>query len=145
MATKFSIEVELDFQIWGINSNMEDYRLCWHLNHYLGWQLKRVNDVELKHRATKELWRFNAYKYNNELDMYMLELIQNKKIGNVLIPELKNIDFLFLLSGEEEYFGEKEFTDLLTKIPGVQSTIRLELNSLKSRHNLLYRHFNEHS
>ena len=72
-----------------------------------------------------------------------MELIQNKNAGNILIPELKNFDFLFLLNGEEEYFEEKEFTDLLAKIPGVQSAIQMDVNTLKSKHNLLIRHFNE--
>lgn len=137
------IDVAYDFQIWGINSSMEDYRLCWHLNHFLDWNLKRIADIEYYISPAKGFQHFNAYKYKNEIDFYTLELIQNKNAGNILIPELKNIDFLFLLNGEDEYFDLKEFTDLLAKIPGVQSAMQIEINSLKSKHNLLIRHFNE--
>ena len=143
MAKKQFIDVAFDFQIWGINSNMEDYRLCLHLNQYLKWNLKRVHDIEFYSPQIKGFKHFNAYKYKNEADFYTLELIQNKNAGNILIPELKNFDFLFLLNGEEEYFEEKEFTDLLAKIPGVQSAIQMDVNTLKSKHNLLIRHFNE--
>lgn len=57
--------------------------------------------------------------YKNDADFYTLELIQNKNSGNILIPELKNFDFLFLLHGEDEYFEKEAFSNLLTKIPGV--------------------------
>ncbi len=143
MAKKLNTANFFDFQIWGINSNMENYRLCWFLNQYLGWDLKRVNDIEYNNKKSKTFSTFNNYRYVNEIDFYTLELIQNKKFGNTLIPELKNIDFLFLLNGEDEYFDMEEFTALLEKIPGVQSAIQLNIDTLKSKQNLLLRHFNE--
>ena len=98
MAKKQYIDVSFDFSIWGINSNMEDYRLCLHLNNYLNWQLRRVHDIEFYSSKIKEFKHFNAYKHQ-----------------------------------------------LLLKIPAVQSCISIDVNSLKSKHNLLIRHFNEHS
>lgn len=145
MAKKQFIDVAFDFSIWGINSSMEDYRLCLHLNQYLKWNLKRVHDIEFYSPQIKGAKHFNAYKYKNEVDFYTLELIQNKNAGNILIPELKNIDFLFLLNGEDDYFDKAAFSDSLSKIPGVQSVMQIEVNSLKSKHNLLIRHFNEQS
>ena len=145
MAKKQFIDVSFDFSIWAINSNMEDYRLCLHLNKYLHWQLKRVHDIEFYSPKIKEFKHFNAYKHKNEIDFYSIELVQNKNAGNILIPELKNMDFLFLLHGEDDYFDKNEFTQLLSKIPAVQSCMAIDVNSLKSKHNLLIRHFNEHS
>jgi len=145
MAKRQFIDIEFDFIIWGINSSIEDYRLCLQLNQYLKWSLKRVQDIEFYSPKIKGFKHFNAYKYKNEADFYTLELIQNKNSGHTLIPELKNIDYLFLLHGEDEYFEREAFTDLLGKIPGVQSAMQLKVDSLKSKHNLLIRHFNEHS
>jgi hypothetical protein len=145
MAKRQFIDVDFDFSIWGINSSIEDYRLCLQLNQYLHWNFKRVQDIEFYSSQIKGFKHFNAYKYNNEADFYILELIQNKNSGHILIPELKNIDYLFLLHGEDEYFEKDAFTDLLSKIPGVQSVLQLKVESLKSKHNLLIRHFNEHS
>jgi hypothetical protein len=145
MAKRQFIDVEFDFSIWGINSSVEDYRLCLYLNQSLKWNLKRVHDVEFYSSQIKGFKHFNAYMYKNDADFYTLELIQNKNSGNILIPELKNFDFLFLLHGEDEYFEKEAFSNLLTKIPGVQSAIQLNIESLKSKHNLLIRHFNEHN
>lgn len=143
MAKKQFIDVVFDFSIWGINSGMEEYRLCLNLNQHLSWHLKRVNDIEFYSPQIKAFKHFNAYKYINTQDFYTLELIQNKNGGNILIPELKNFDYLFLLHGEDDYFDREAFSQLLEKIPGIQSVIQLEVNSLKSKHNLLIRHFNE--
>ncbi|HRG35888.1 MAG TPA: IPExxxVDY family protein, partial [Chitinophagales bacterium] len=96
MARKNLIQASFNFDIWGINSSMEDYRLCLHINEFLKWQLKRVHDVEIFVNDAKNIKYFSAYKYNNDIDLYTVELIQNKKLGNILIPELKNIDYLFL-------------------------------------------------
>lgn len=145
MAKRLFIDVEFDFSIWGINSSVEDYRLCLYLNQSLNWNLKRVHDIEFYSSQIKGFKHFNAYMYHNDADFYTLELIQNKNSGNILIPELKNIDFLFLLHGEDEYFEKEAFSTLLSKIQGVQSVIQLNINTLKSKHNLLIRHFNEHN
>ncbi len=104
MAKRQFIDVEFDFSIWGINSSVEDYRLCLYLNQSLKWNLKRVHDVEFYSSQIKGFKHFNAYMYKNDADFYTLELIQNKNSGNILIPELKNFDFLFLLHGEDELF-----------------------------------------
>jgi hypothetical protein len=143
MAKRQFIDAAFDFTIWGINSNMEDYRICLFLNQYLNWNLKRVHDIEFYSPQIKAAKHFNAFKYKNEVDFYTLELIQNKNSGNILIPELKNIDFLFLLNGEADYFEKDEFISTLSNINGIQSVIPIEVNSLKSKHNLLIRHFNE--
>lgn len=144
MAKRQLIELEFDFIIWGINSSIEDYRLCLQLNQCLSWKLKREQEIEFYSSQIKGFKYFNTYKYKNEVDFYTIELIQNRTNGHVLIPELKNIDYLFLLHGEVEYFESEVFTNLLIKIPGVQSVIELNVDSLKSKHNLLIKHFNEH-
>lgn len=143
MAKKSHIELVYDFMLWGINSNMEDYRLCLNMNKHLHWDFKREDDIEYKHPVSKSLTYFNTYRYINEIDFYTLELIQNKKNGSILIPELKNIDYFFLLHGEDDYFEEDAFTELLANTPGVQSVIQLDIRLLKSKQNLLIRYLNE--
>jgi hypothetical protein len=132
-----------NFNIWGINSAMEDYRFCWHLNKILKWELKRVNDVEFYNLKEKKEMQFNAYKYENDTDLYTIEILQNKRANCVLLPELKHIDYLFLFQGEEDYFNKDEITQFLGQIPAIQSIFEIDINKIKSKHNLLMRHFND--
>lgn len=142
-ATKYKIDgISYDFNIWGINSPMEDYKLCWYLNKLLKWDFKRVEDVIVKSNKDKSLKEFNAYKYNNEIDLFTVEIIQNKKDGNILLPELINFDYIFIFQGEEEYFNKEEITELLREIKGIQSIFELDINNIKSKSNLLFRHLN---
>ncbi len=143
MAKREFIDAAFDFTIWGINSGIEDYRLCLNLNQYIGCNFKRMNDIEFYSPQIKGYKHFNSFRYKNETDFYTLELIQNKNSGNIFIPELKNFDFLFLFQGEDDYFEKEVFIEKLRKIPGVQSFIELDINSLKSKHNLLIRHIND--
>jgi hypothetical protein len=143
MAKRQLIEAAFDFSLWGINTAMEDYRLCLHLNQHHGWNFKRISDIEYYSPQIKGFKHFNVYKYKNEIDFYTLELIQNKNGGNILIPELKNFDFLVLLHGEEDYFEKDKFTEALNNLPGIQSGIELNVYTLKSKNNLLIRYFND--
>jgi hypothetical protein len=143
MAKRELIEAAFDFLIWGINSGMEDYRLCLNMNEHLGWQFRRMDDIEFYSQQIKGYKHFNSYKYKNKTDLYTIELLQNKNAGNIFIPELKNFEFLFLFHGEDDYFDKEQLAEELRKIPGVQSVIELDVNALKSKNNLLIRHLND--
>ncbi|MCB0514171.1 MAG: IPExxxVDY family protein, partial [Bacteroidetes bacterium] len=86
---------------------------------------------------------FNAYKYENKEDFYTVEIIQNKNDGFVLLPELRNIDYLFIFDGEEDYFDKDEITPIFQQIQGIQSIFEIEVDNLKSKYKLLMRHFND--
>ncbi|QQR99185.1 MAG: IPExxxVDY family protein [Sphingobacteriales bacterium] len=135
--------ISFNFNIWGINSPLEDYRLCWLLNKILDWKLKRVDDIAFYQQKEKRYINFNAYKYVNELDFYTIEIIKNKHDGNILIPEMKNFDYIFLFQGEEDYFNKDEITQVLKQIKGIQSIFEIDIENIKTKYNLLMRHFND--
>lgn len=134
---------EEDIHLWGINSNLEDYRLCWFINDTLQWKMRRIEDINFYNPKIKVVQSFSAYKYENEIDFYDAELIQNKRAGNYLLPEMKNFDYVFLLKGELEYFDIAAFEYQLSQISGIQLVYKVDLDKIKSRRNLLLRHFNE--
>lgn len=140
---KLLIDFPSDCTIWAISSTYEDYRLCWFLNQELKWSLKREEDVELFNAKTKELIHFSCYQYRNPVDKYTLEILQNKRNGYFLVPELKYADFLFLLQGEDDYFDEQSFSVMIHQISGIQSIQPVDLQRLKSKNNLLIRHLYE--
>jgi len=138
---KYRIDaIDFNFYIWGIHSPMEDYRLCWLLNNILQWDFRRVNDLEIYNDRDNMPMHFNAYKFENTADLYTIELIQNKHEGFILLPELKNFDYLFLFQGEEDYFNKDEITELLKKIQGIQSIFEIDIEQIKSKYKLLMRH-----
>jgi hypothetical protein len=135
--------IDFNFHVWGINSPLVDYRLCWLLNNILEWNFERVNDIEIDSEKDNSIIYFNAYKYENKEDFYTVEIIQNKNDGFVLLPELRNIDYLLLFDGEEDYFDKDEITTVFKQIQGIQSIFEIEVDNLKSKYKLLMRHFND--
>jgi len=135
--------IDFNFHIWGINSPLVDYRLCWLLNNLLDWNFERVDDIEISSEKDDSIIYFNAYKYENKEDFYTVEIIQNKNDGFVLLPELRNIDYLFIFDGEEDYFDKDEITPIFQQIQGIQSIFEIEVDNLKSKYKLLMRHFND--
>jgi hypothetical protein len=135
--------ISYNFNIWGINSALEDYRLCWLLNQMLEWKLIRVEDIAFYNQKEKKYNNFSAYKFINDIDYYTVEIIKNKNNGNVLIPEMKNFDYIFLFQGEQDYFNKDEITLLFKQLKGIQSIFEIDMENIKSKHNLLMRHFND--
>lgn len=141
---KYKIDgIDFNFHIWGINSPLVDYRLCWLLNNLLDWNFERVDDIEISSEKDDSTIYFNAYKYENKEDFYTVEIIQNKNDGFVLLPELRNIDYIFIFDGEEDYFDKDEITPIFQQIQGIQSIFEIEIDNLKSKYKLLMRHFND--
>lgn len=138
--TKNRIDViDFNFYIWGIHSPMEDYRLCWLLNNMLQWNFRRVDDLEI-YNEYNMLMSFHTYKHENKEDLYSIELIENKHDGFVLLPELRNFDYLFLFQGEEDYFDKDEITVILKQLQGIQSIFEIDIAQIKSKYKLLVRH-----
>ena len=59
--------IDFNFHVWGINSPLVDYRLCWLLNNILEWNFERVNDIEIHSEKDNSIIYFNAYKYERVL------------------------------------------------------------------------------
>lgn len=123
--------------MWGIVSSLPEHRLCWTINKAFDWRFKRADDVEMYIPTLGASILFPYFKYDIEEDHYSLELIRNKSTGAFLLPELKNVDFLFLVKGETDFFMECDFSRYLMKVPGVQHVLELDPEKLKSRHNLI--------
>ena len=62
----------------------------------------------------------------------------NEQYGPFLIPELKNFDYLLVLENESNTFDENAFINNTKQIPFVQFAIKVDLQTLKSRDNLIF-------
>lgn len=98
MAKKLVTDYNFDFLLWGIISPWPVYRLVWLMNERLGLHFRRINDVEVR-KDSGHMAYFPLYEYRNENDLYLLELVQNRVPNELFIPELKTVDFLFLVKG----------------------------------------------
>mgnify|MGYP000152938160 CR=1 FL=1 len=105
---KFVLHEEEDppFDIIGICSSFNDYRMGWFLNNVMGWKLVQAKDeLEIPLKKTKQWTPFSYYTFEHATYHYQVFLLKNKQImenkkwsredaeqnKNELIEELKEL------------------------------------------------------
>lgn len=100
---EFNIEDEADeYEIIGICSHVPIHQIIWDINRKLKFRLKMSEKPLEIHRKKNQVFEFPYFlDYGREEDYMEIYLVQNKSQGNLLIPELAQIDyFLFLVNNQ---------------------------------------------
>jgi hypothetical protein len=128
-------ENEFDFGLLAISAHIKDYRICWEINNFLGLDLQRSDDLELK--TSSGIASFSFFSYYNEETNIFIYLLGNRSAGGMLIPEKKQADF-FLIIKEATNTYYNEILKELKKLPNVLAVYSLNPSELKSKNNLLF-------
>lgn len=128
-----SFENFSDFKLIGISCSEKDYRLCWAINQSLGIDLIRLSNEGISSRT--HLAAFPFFEYVDEENGRVYRLLANRFESNILMKELKTIDFLFLLQGED--VNLHEIISKLGSIEFVFLATEIEIDKLKEK-DLLY-------
>lgn len=91
-----------------INTTEDDYRLAWLLNSSL-----KINLARAEHLAPTSNQSFPTFFYMDDVGGISYTLAANKIEGMYLSPQLKNVDYLFKISGT---LTESLKLELLSKI-----------------------------
>ncbi len=109
------------FTLFGISCHLKDYRLSYHLN--LGLELGFVKLDDFR--------GFSFYFFRDEDSFISYYLLGNRGQEAILLPDLKQTDFLLLLEGpvkklQKDYLlaGIKEIPNVLTAFEVRFETIR---------------------
>jgi hypothetical protein len=115
-----TFEQEYDFDMLGLCSHHNDYRLAWGINEELSIQLKKAEeDYVITNKKGQKVSQHSLYEFRDEENLIEYYLIKNKSLGKYLIPEKPAIDyFLFLF---ENHIWEPE--DLLAKLKTISSVL----------------------
>ncbi len=132
-----TFDIELEFDLFCIISSVRDYRLCWMMNRALDIDLRREEELEMHYPKKRKLAYFNTYQHIDELNRAKYDLIANKETGEYLIPELKQVDHLFLIEDFSSGIEKKEMLSILRNIPAVEAVFQTDPNELRSKHNLI--------
>ena len=143
------LEIEEDFKLIGIHSQLEAYKLAFNLNKSLKISLKAF---DYKIKIDKTEFVFEMFKHLSEVYNTKIYLFSNKSFGNIkpleinlfenidsklyLIDEKKNIDFFLKIEG-----GNFNYNSLISKINEVtlvQACYLVNLKSQKSKYNLIF-------
>lgn len=122
----------------GIVSRQKEYQLCWEINRLLGFNFKMNNELEVMLIKKEKKCYFTVYEFNEPTRYTAHYLYNNHYKAEFLLPELKHIDFIWLLKGS--YYRAAELaslTEAIRQISDVQLVTMLRIDDLKNRENLV--------
>ena len=128
-----------DSKLLGIVTTVKDYRFCWILNNILDINFRINHDFEIKLQRKQRQYFFSIYEYNEPNSTLCHYLYNNLHDGEYLLPEFKNLDFLWLMKNDtvtEEYLGQ--IKTMLLNIPEVQLITELTNEKIKNKEYLIF-------
>lgn len=130
MALKLTTETRSEptlYTLFGISCHLKDYRISFLLNRTL----------ELEFSKMEDFLGSSLYFSDHEDGFNRFYLLANRNIENILLPELKQTDFLLLVEGP---FKKAQKETLLQKIKSIQNILtafEIRFETIKNYEHLL--------
>lgn len=135
---KIKYEAEYNFNLIGISSLEDDYRLSWKLSKFFKAEFIKQEDVKIRDNRYSEFQVFVSYLCKPANSSLKLRLIVNKTNIGYIVDELKNIDyFLQVYDNQNQDYLNKIISEIKT-INSVFAVFNLDLSKIKSKEKLLF-------
>jgi hypothetical protein len=127
-----------DAALIGIVSTLPVSRLCWLLNHRfdINFTRRAEMDICLQKSPAKQHY-FSIYEYNIPLSETRYLLYKLKSNTEALLPELKQLDYLWLIQSSSAENDAAGFTAWLRDMPEIQLAQMITPDRLKNISHLL--------
>ncbi|PJJ74613.1 hypothetical protein BXY57_0174 [Thermoflavifilum aggregans] len=125
-------------QLIGMVSDLPDYELCWHLNQDLNTNFRVNLDLEIAWKQNRRTYFFTVFEYLDARLLNVHYLYNNHKQGMALLPEVKHLNYIWMIKGP--YFTTNEREGLLMdlkQLPYIRMAVELSREELKNRRNLI--------
>lgn len=139
--TRLFVPYEYEFDLIGVSTTVKEYKLAWAINNVLGIRLVKDKDVEMDFKNDTFVVISN-FIYETENSVF--RLLRNRSFDqgagsqSFLVPELKDFDYMVLISGFEDTFSIEEVTHQLKALPEIEFLQRINISQLKSKENLIF-------
>jgi hypothetical protein len=128
-----------DTRLLGIMAPLKDYQLCWYFNNSLGFNFRLNSDYEIQLMKRKRRYFFSVFEYC-EPDRHLSHYVYNNQFdGEYLLPELKHMDYLWLMKGEavcDELLNET--IQFIKSISQVQMVSELTNEKIRNKQHLFF-------
>lgn len=128
-----------DARLVGIQAPTKDYNFCWQVNQLMGIDFRINNELEIPLKRKGRLYYFSVYEYAQPATCLMHYLYNNQHDGEYLLPELRHLDFLWLLKDDcvsNEFLSDLVYS--LRSLTGVQLVVELTNEKIKNKEHLVF-------
>jgi hypothetical protein len=131
ISLKLEISPDLNFELIGISSHENDYRLVWAINKKWNVNFVRIDNLVLQSRREGCELEFGRFHYADEERLLAVYLISNRCPDGFLFREIKNMDFLVQIIGEMERGRYEDMLRSLKDIEIISGAYAIDPKSLK--------------
>lgn len=136
---QLDIDYDYSFPLWGIVSDVIEYKLAFWINDYLKINLARQPNQTIALNNHKSL---TVLHFLEKTQHVTFRLIKNKLLQPhhqlFLVPELKNVDYFFIMEDDTGNVDPALIYEKLRSVSMIQHVMELEVEKLKSKDNLLF-------
>lgn len=128
---------DFDFDLFGISTSAKGYMFAADINKHLNIQLKRIEDLEVKHVKQKEVDAYPVYFFQDmdlEVDFYLI----GNKSKQALVPHLKPIDYFWMIKGNYQVKDPSFYANSFKEIKGVNLAYHIKTEPQSAFVNLLF-------
>ncbi len=126
-----------DASLIGIVSSLPSHRFCGVINRMLDMDFVRKPDSDPKVEIKEETHYFHFYEYNLPHNGGRYGIYRLKSDNEPLLPEVKQLDYLWMIECANSEEKAKSIIQLLRNLPDVQLAQIVETDKLKNAHLLL--------
>jgi hypothetical protein len=128
-----------DTRLLGIMTPEKDYQFCWQLNNLLGMDFRINHEVEIRLKKKKRDYFFSVFEYHETMGSVSHYLYNNQFDGEYLLPEIKHLDFLWLM--KNDVVSEESLQQIIgsiRSITGVQLVVELTNEKIRNKEHLVF-------
>lgn len=135
-----NIDPEVDFDLWALVTPLPDYRLCYFMNKVCSLSLARLNDLNIWLPKGKTKADFSAFGYADSANYVDYFVLANGSDSHqhVLLPEMKQVDFLLLVKGTRSSNHVDRQIKRIQDMQQVQTIFPVNAVALHSVNNLIF-------
>jgi len=123
------VDDEYEFLAYGISCHLKDFRVAWHLNKILRFNLVRTS-IEFSDREGTP-HSYSKYTHLDNDNHLRYFLISNHSEDIPMVRALKEYDYLLLIEGYIEIFDEADFLYRLHAIESLQMVTEVDPQHFK--------------
>lgn len=135
---KIKNELQSDYRLIGFATSLREHKLCYHLNKVLAADFRKLTNLvfETSDRTRKMEFSVLSSSGNEQKNDYIV--FANKNLGDVLLPEITQFDFVMKISGK---LSDEELSDQLEamgQLPDIMFCTEIALKKIKNKERLEY-------
>jgi hypothetical protein len=135
---RLEVEFAYDFDLLGLISSARGYKLAWDINHSLGVNLVRKEDLKMTTRDGEFFFTFYSHQSSiNTVNLFRNKSNEGDSKGIFLVPEHPHLDYILYTRGDED-MDSKRLQEVLRNIASIELVAFLPLPALKSRDNFIF-------